>query len=76
MSDFDLTAEEAKAIASLKRVAAKWPDSLWLFSASGTLCVMRKVDGEHMYIWSGGYEGVDQDYIVTTVSIENDGGDF
>jgi len=77
--EFDLTPEEKKAIASLKRLAKKWPDSLWLYSASGTLNVMRKhEDGGHAY--GGGNcssTGCDPDYIVATIhGIDNDGGDW
>lgn len=35
-----LTEEERDAIRSLKRLAKKWPQSLKLFSWSGSLCVM------------------------------------
>jgi len=70
---FDLTPEERKAISALKRLAKKWPKSLWLFSASGTLWVMRC--GEHgEEVFSG--EGYDPDYIVESVDIQNAGGDW
>jgi hypothetical protein len=36
----DLTDEEAAAIRSLKRLAKRWPQTLKLFSWSGSLCVM------------------------------------
>ena len=39
MPDLTLTVEEQKAIASLKRLAKKWPDSLLLFSFNGSLTV-------------------------------------
>ena len=68
------TLEEQKAIDALKRLAKKWPSSLWLFSASGTLHVMRKgSDDEHVVLRHG---GVDPDYSLATVKIENDGGDW
>lgn len=68
------TPEEQKAIAALKRLAKKWPSTLWLFSANGTLNVMRKGDdGEHVILDNG---GVDPDYSLDTVRIENDGGDW
>lgn len=35
------TLEEKRAIASLKRLAKRWPSSLWLYAASGSLMVMR-----------------------------------
>lgn len=65
---------EKQAIASLKRLAKRWPKTLWLFSASGTLTVMRcGEDGQHVHNRDG---SVDQDYIVDTISIPNDGGDW
>jgi hypothetical protein len=71
---FDLTSEEKKAISALKRIAKKWPDSLWLFSASGNLCVMRNdADGQNVMTPGG---GVDQKYIVDKIEIPNDGGDW
>lgn len=69
----NLTYEEKSAIRSLKRVAKKWPNSLWLFSASGTLTVMAKVNGERVLTYTG---AMDPDMAVTTIDIENDGGDW
>jgi hypothetical protein len=70
----ELTPDERAAIKALKRVAACWPNSLWLFSASGSLNVMRKgADGEHVQTPSG---GVDPAYSVDRIDIENDGGDW
>lgn len=79
--DLELTAEEKRAISALKRVAKKWPDSLWLFSASGSLLVMKKnANGERALLGSLNYEfkgnTVDQDYVVDDINIENDGGDW
>jgi hypothetical protein len=37
-----ITPEEAAAIRSLKRLAKKWPQSLRLFSWSGTLMVVKR----------------------------------
>jgi len=76
---FDLTPEEKSAIRTLRALEKKWPPSLWLFSASGTLCVMRCKDGEHAMkpldnSNNGG--GVDPDFIVNTINIPNDGGDW
>lgn len=68
------TAREAKAIAELKALAKRWPSSLWLFSASGTLCVMRAApDGSH-HERPGG--GIDPAYELDTIKIPNDGGDW
>lgn len=85
MSDMGIQVsdDESKAIASLKRVAAKWPKSLWLYSASGSLHVMKmRSDGKRAVIngcgtGRGGDGGMDADYIVATIKgIENDGGDW
>jgi hypothetical protein len=69
------TPEEAKAIAALHKLAKTWPKSLWLFSASGSLYVMRKAeDGSHASLSN---HGVDPAYILgKSVNIENDGGDW
>jgi len=71
--EIELTKEEGEVIKSLKRVAKKWPKSLWLYSASGSLFVMKKRDGEVVMTDCG---GVDPDYIVEQIDIENDGGDW
>jgi hypothetical protein len=68
------TSEEKKAIEALKKIADKWPKSLWLFSASGSLCVMRRgSNGEQVMKKNG---GVDSDFIVDEIDIPNDGGDW
>ena len=74
MMEMDLAHEEKRAIAALKRVAKKWPGSLWLYSASGTLNVMKKKEDGERAITSIG--GVNSDYIVTSIDISNDGGDW
>lgn len=75
-----LTAEEEKAIASLKALARKWPKSLWLFSASGTLSIMKcGPGGKRMYCEARGGAtggGVDPAYHVDSADIPNDGGDW
>lgn len=75
MMDMELTKEETAAINSLKRLAKRWPKSLWLWSASGTLCVMRSSEsGEHVVTAN---QGVDPSYTVAEISgIDNDGGDW
>lgn len=68
------TPEEAKAIASLKRLAKKWPKSLWLFSAGGSLNVMRYDDnGQPVHLSNC---GVDPYYSLDTINIPNSGGDW
>jgi len=77
MKDFiELTKEEEKAIASLERLAKRWPKSLWLYSASSSLCVMKcKPDGCVADKNNG--ESIDPDYLVTQIrGIHNDGGDW
>jgi hypothetical protein len=75
---FPLTKEEESAIRRLKRLAKDWPDTLWLYSASGNLHVMQTDEfGEEAM--GGGYrgEGVDPEYDITTIhGIPNDGGDW
>lgn len=77
MSEIGATDEERKAIAALKRLASKWPSSLWLFTASGTITVMRMgEDGAPVYAEDG---GVDQRYILDRIDpllIRADGGDW
>lgn len=65
----ELTVEEKRAINTLKRLSKKWPKDLWLFSANGSLCVM-KGRGDEMA------EGHDPDLAVATIDIPNDGGDW
>lgn len=70
------TATEARAIKELKALARRWPKTLWLFSASGSLHVMRALeDGSHAHLgWPHG--GVDPAFLLDTVSISNEGGDW
>lgn len=72
----ELTPEEKRAIAALKRLEKTWPQTLWLFSGSGSLCVMKcNEDGERVYSEGRG-SGVDQTYTAATLKIPNDGGDW
>lgn len=82
-ADVQLTEEEAKLIRSLQRLSVKWKRNgkrLWLYSASGTLCVMLDQGGNNPHPRMGGLnpsnEGVNQDNVVTTIDIPNDGGDW
>ncbi|RLI63007.1 MAG: hypothetical protein DRO67_06400 [Candidatus Asgardarchaeum californiense] len=63
MNEVIITKEEEKAIASLERLAKKWPDSISLFSWSGTLVVMKHIEDGRL------------GYITTIEGIPNDGGD-
>jgi hypothetical protein len=64
--------DEQLAIAALKRLAKRWPQSLMLFSASGSLCVMpNKHAGDH------GDIGRDSSAVIEIIQgIPNDGGDW
>lgn len=70
-----LTKEEDRAIQELRLLARRWPASLWLFSASGTLCVMKKKNGERVMTGGAG-SGFDSNYAVAQIDIDNDGGDW
>jgi hypothetical protein len=69
----ELAKGERRAIKALEKIAESWPNTLWLYSASGTLYVMRKRDGKKAFFLGG---GVDPDYIVISINIESDGGDW
>lgn len=68
----ELTKAEEKAIELLEKTAKHWPKSLWLFSAGGTLHVMKKKDGQQVFVDGG----ADQEYSVAIITIENSGGDW
>jgi hypothetical protein len=74
----ELTPTEKRAIASLKRAVRRWPRSLWLYSAAGTLCVMKKdADGHKIMLpGTGRAGGFDPDAQVDTIKVENEGGDW
>lgn len=74
MIEIEPSADEQRAINSLKRLAKNWPKSLWLFSASGTLCVMRADENGNHHVNSNG--GVDPAYVLATIAISNDSGDW
>lgn len=70
----ELTDKEATAIKQLKALASHWPKSLWLFSANGSLNVMKCTpEGKHATLPS---QGMDPAYVVATADIPNDGGDW
>ena len=75
----DLTDDEKRVIGALKRLARKWPMTLWLYSASGSLNVMRcNSEGKHAVSDRGldQHGGVDPAYSITVIDIPNDGGDW
>ena len=70
----DLTDEERRAIRALRRLEKIWPRSLWLFSASGSLRVMKNGDDGERLMTHGG--GVDPNGVVEKIDIPSDGGDW
>lgn len=63
---------EKATVDALRKLADDWPQTLWLFSANGRLCVMKKNEhGVRAMLPSG---GVDRGYEVARIDIENDGG--
>lgn len=73
----DLTKEERNAIRSLRALAKRWPQSLWVFAGASQdgLSVMRcKEDGTKAVTGDG--RGYEQGYFVELVRIPSDGGDF
>lgn len=66
----ELTEQEAKAVRSLERLASRWPQSLKLFSAAGSLVVL---DAEQTSLAD---ERLSEDDVLATINgIPNDGGD-
>lgn len=73
--DIDLSEDEKKAIRSLKRLAKKWPSTLWLFAGNGGLHILKT--GKEGEIVLKKHGGVDNDYVVDYVDdIYADGGDY
>lgn len=74
MAEFQLNHSEREAIRKLKDLARTWPTTLWLFSANGTLYVMRKKSGHRAVTDTG---GMNEKYAVEKINgIDNDGGDW
>lgn len=79
MGYIELTHEERLAISALKRLAKRWPKSLWLYSASGLHVMLTGPNGQHMTGGgsSGGPAAIDPDYLVQTIDgIDTSGGDW
>lgn len=70
----ELNQREVAVIADLQKVARKWPQGLYLASMAGTLHVMRVGEDGDRVVLPGG--GLDPEYSVDTVRIENTGGDW
>ena len=75
-----LSPEEARAIATLKRLARRWPKRLWIASMNGQLNVMALgPTGEREYhpvTTDGCGGGLNAAYRIDTIDIPNDGGDW
>jgi len=63
----------AEVIRRLERLAKRWPDHLWLFAASGQLCLMRKDAGGNRVLEG---DQMSQEAMETSFPIECDGGDW
>jgi len=72
----DITQEEKQAIASLKRLAKRWPDSLWLFCGGQQGIAIMKVDENGERRTTGLGEGFDGNYVVDQVDMPVEGGDW
>lgn len=70
----NLTKIEKKAIQSLKKIAKNFPPTLWLFSASSKLCVMKYNKNGEQGMTKCGY--IDGNFKVDEIDILNDGGDW
>ncbi|TVM02996.1 MAG: hypothetical protein CV087_07565 [Candidatus Brocadia sp. WS118] len=72
-----LTRAEEGAISNLKKLAKKWPKTLWLWSGSGSLFVMKYSLAEKPDGRIKGGTSVDAKGIVERIDgIPNDGGDW
>jgi len=69
-----LTKEERAAISALKSLEKNWPTTLWVFATGNALHVM-KCDSSGKKI-TNRHGGFDQEAIVDSIHIPNDGGDF
>lgn len=65
-----LTREERNAIATLRRLARRWPKSLMLMAGTGGLAVIRTAD-----YTSGRLQGSGGSFTIETIAILSDGGD-
>ena len=69
-----MTPDERLAVAALKRLAKRWPPTLWLFCDGNGLKVMRRgPDGERVTTPRG---EMSQEAIVDVIDIPADGGDW
>ena len=67
----ELTKEEQDVINTLKRLAKRWPDSLWVFCGEGFNVMKMNEKGERAVTRNG---GMDSAFVVATIDIDSDGG--
>jgi len=67
------TKGELKWIAEFKTLAKRCPKNLWLFSANGSLHIMKTPDDNNDM---NEYGGVNNENSIDTIKIRNDGGDW
>ena len=75
----ELTEKEVKLIKQLEAVARRWKKDggdLWLYSASGTLCVMLNGDTKRNPTPEFKGDSPNSNNVVTSINIPNDGGDW
>jgi len=65
----ELTKEEKNAIQTLKRLAERWPKSLWLYSSQEVISIMKYKKRKEAAMIGMSY---DPDYKVTDVKIPHD----
>lgn len=76
--NIELTKEEQNAINTLQRLKKRWPKSLWLFATGLSISVMRcDENGKRVYFDGHNKDGgVNPDYVVDSIDLPNDGGDW
>jgi hypothetical protein len=74
MDELELSKDEKRAIAGLKRLAKTWPSTLWLFTNGSISILKTDAKGAKAHTSNG---GIDPDYVVADiVGIVSDGGDW
>lgn len=68
-----LTQEERETIAGLRRLAERWPKTLWVYCGSGFHVMKTGPGGERMMTRGG---GTDPRFVVANLDIPQDGGDW
>jgi hypothetical protein len=65
---------DKQVVNRLKSLARVWPKSLWLFAVGGKLCVMHRNQVGEVAVTESG--SIDQNYVVDTIDIPSDGGNW